>query len=80
MATTRGAPQPDCHRTLSLVLGADLPIEGPLVRFDGQEHGGPLLQTPLKNGRVVCKASTWIRTPLRWSVDSSSFRAARSLD
>jgi hypothetical protein len=38
---------------LSLELGADLPVEGLLVRFHGQEHVVPLLQAPLKNGRVV---------------------------
>ena len=45
-----------CHERdvpFSLELGANLPVEDLLVRFDGQEHVGPLLQAPLKNGRVV---------------------------
>jgi len=65
---------------LSLELGADLAVEGLLVRFDRQEHVGPLLQAPLKNGRVVCRTSAWINTPSRSSLLSSSLRAARSLD
>ena len=72
-----------CHQrdvALALVLTADLPVEGLLVRFDGQEHVGPLLQAPLKNGRVVCKASAWISTLSSSRVLSSSLRAARSLD
>ena len=67
-------------RTLSLELAADLAVEGFLVGFDGQEHVGPLLQAPLKNGRVVCRASAWIRTPSSFRVLSSCLRAARSLD
>ena len=51
---------------LPLELGSDLPGEGFLVRFDVQEHVGPLLQAPLKNGRVVCRASAWISTELDW--------------
>ena len=42
---------------LALELGADLPIEGLLVGFDGQEDVGPLLQAPSKNACVVCSAS-----------------------
>ena len=42
---------------LSLELGADLPVEGLLVGFDGQEDVGPLLQAPSKNACVVCSAS-----------------------
>jgi len=64
---------------LSLEQGADLPVEGLLVRFHGQEHVGPLLQAPLKNGRVVCRASAWISTPSSSRVLSSSLRAARHL-
>jgi hypothetical protein len=37
----------------TLEKGADLQVEGLLVRFDGQEHVGPLLQAPLNNGRCV---------------------------
>lgn len=64
----------------SLELGADLPVERLLVGFDGQEHVGPLLQAPLKNGRVVCRASARISTPSSSRVFSSYLRAARSLD
>ena len=42
---------------LALELGADLPIEGLLVGFDGQDDVGPLLQAPSKNACVVCSAS-----------------------
>jgi len=63
-----------------LELALDLAAEGLLIRFDGQEHVGPLLQAPQKIWRVVCRASAWISTPSRSSVDSSSLRAARSLD
>jgi hypothetical protein len=41
----------------SFKLGADLPVERLLVGFDGQEHVGPLLQSPLKNWPVVCRAT-----------------------
>lgn len=51
-----------------------------LVGFDGQEHVGPLLQAPLKNGRVVCRASAWISLPSRSIVLSSALSAARSLE
>ena len=64
-----------CHErdvALALELGADLSVEGLLVRFDGQEHVGPLLQAPLKNGRVVCRASAWISTPSSSRVLSNS--------
>ena len=66
--------------TLSLQLTADLAVEGLLVGFDGQKDVGPLLQAPLKNGRVVCGASAWISTPSSSRLLSSSLRAARSLD
>jgi hypothetical protein len=42
--------------TLSLELTADLPVEGLLVGFDGQEHVGPLGEAPSKNDCVVCRA------------------------
>ena len=45
----------------SLKLGADLPTERLLVGFDRQEQVGPLLQAPLKNGRVVCRATPSLR-------------------
>jgi hypothetical protein len=41
----------------SLELALDLSMQGLLVGFDGQEQVGALLLTPLKNGRVVCRAS-----------------------
>ncbi len=41
----------------SLELALDLSMQGLLVRFDAQQDVGPLLQAPLKNGRVVCRAS-----------------------
>jgi hypothetical protein len=66
--------------TLSLELTADLPVEGLLVGFDGQEHVGPLGEAPSKNDCVVCSASAWINTPSRSRPLSSSFSAARSLD
>jgi len=50
-------------RRLSLELGTDLPVKGLLVRFHGQQRVDPLLQAPMKNGRVVCRASAWISTP-----------------
>jgi hypothetical protein len=59
--------------TLTLELALDLSMQGLLVRFDGQQDVGPLLQAPLKNGRVVCRASAWISPPSRSSVDSSSY-------
>ena len=65
---------------LALELGADLPIGGLLVGFDGQEDVGPLLQAPSKNACVVCSASAWINAPSRSSVLSSSLRAVRSLE
>ena len=65
---------------LSLELAADLTVEGLLVGLDGQEQVGPLLQAPLKNGRVVCRASAWISLPSRSIVLNSSLSAARSLD
>ncbi len=65
---------------LSLELGADLSVAGLLDRFADQEHVGPLLQAPLKNGRVVCGASAWISTPCSSRVLSSSLSAARSLE
>ena len=65
---------------LSLELAADLTIEPWLVGLDGQDDVGPLLQAPLKNGRVVCRASAWISLPSRSIVLSSSLSAARSLD
>ncbi len=71
-----------CERDLapSLELAADLPVEGLLVRSNGQQELGPLLQAPAKNACVVCSASAWIRTPLRSSVLSSSLSVASSLD
>jgi hypothetical protein len=42
---------------LALKLPADLPVEAPLVGFDGQQEVGPLLQAPAKNACVVCRAS-----------------------
>jgi hypothetical protein len=65
---------------LSLELAADLTVEGLLVGFDGQDDVGPLLQAPLKNGRVVCRASAWISLPSSSIVLNSSLSAARSLD
>ena len=67
--------------TLTLELAADLPVQGLLVALNGQEHVGPLLQAPLKNGRVVCSATpsekasptAWISTPSRSRLDSSSY-------
>jgi hypothetical protein len=41
---------------LSLELGADLPVEGLLVRFHGQEHVGPqgrLKVCPWRAGRAA---------------------------
>ena len=64
----------------SLELTDDLTVEGLLVGFDAQEHVGPLLQAPLKKGRLVCRASAWISLPSRSIVLSSSLSAARSLD
>ena len=64
----------------SLELALNLSMQGLLVGFDGQEQVGALLLAPLKNGRVVCRASAWISTPSISSMDSSSLRAARSLD
>lgn len=66
--------------TLSLVLATDLVVEGFLVRFNCLEHVGALLQAPLEKGRVVCRASGWIRTLSSFRVLSSCLRAARSLD
>ena len=66
----------------SLELGADLTMQHLLVGFDGQEHVGPLIQAPLKNGRVATgqlllfeKASptekaaptAWISTPYEFA-------------
>jgi hypothetical protein len=65
---------------LSLELAADLTVESLLVGFDGQDDVGPLLQAPLKNGRLVCRASAWINLPSSSIVLSNSLRAARSLD
>ena len=65
---------------LSLELAADLTVEGLLVGFDGQDDVGPLLQAPLKNGRLVCRASAWISLPSRSIVLSSALSAARSLE
>ena len=65
---------------LSLELAADLTVEGLLVGFDGQDDVGPLLQAPLKNGRLVCRASAWISLPSSSIVLNSSLSAARSLD
>ncbi len=42
---------------LSLELAADLPVQGLLVGFNGQQEVGPLLQAPAKNACVVCSAS-----------------------
>ena len=64
----------------SLELAADLTVEGLLVGLDGQEQVGPLLQAPLKIGRLVCRASAWISLPSRSIVLNSSLSAARSLD
>lgn len=49
------------NRALSLVLAADLAIDGHLVGFDGQEHDGPRgvdaviseAVAPMKNARLV---------------------------
>jgi len=70
-----------CERDLapSLELAADLPVEGVLVGFNGQQEVGPLIRAPAKNACVVCSASAWIRTPMRSSVLSSSLSAACSL-
>lgn len=65
---------------LALELPADLAVEGLLVRFDGQQEVGPLLQTPEKNACVVCRASAWISTPSRSRPLSSFLSAAFSLD
>ena len=65
---------------LALKLPADLPVEAPLVGFDGQQDVGPLLQAPAKNACVVCRASAWISTPSRSRLLSSSLSAAFSLD
>ena len=65
---------------LALELPADLAVEGLLVRFDGQQEVGPLLQAPTKNACVVCIASAWISTPSRSRPLSSSLSAAFSLD
>jgi len=46
--------------TLSLELGADLPLQGFLVAFDAQEEVGPLLCELLKNALCVWRASAWI--------------------
>jgi hypothetical protein len=48
---------------LALELAADLAVEGLLVRFDGQQDDGPLLQTPEKNACVVWRASAWTTSP-----------------
>ena len=44
-----------CERdlALSLELAADLAVQAPLVGFNGQQEGGPLLQAPAKNACVV---------------------------
>jgi hypothetical protein len=58
--------------TLSLELVVDLPAEDLLVRFEGQQQVGPLLQAPAKDACVVCSASAWINTPSRSRLLSSS--------
>jgi len=65
---------------LSLELAADLAVEPWLVGLDGQDDVGALLEAPLKNGRLVCRASAWISLPSRSIVLSSSLSAARSLE
>lgn len=73
----------DCSErdlALALELPTDLAVEDLLVRFDGQQEVGPLLQAPTKNACVVCRASAWISTPSRTRLLSSSLSAAFSLD
>ncbi len=62
-----------------LELAADLAGQGHFVGFVRQYEVGPLPKAPVKNRCVVCKASAWIRTPLRSSVLSSSLSSAFSL-
>ena len=70
-----------CHKrdvTLSLELGLNLAMQRLLVALDRQEEVGPLLLELPKNGRWVCKASAWIRTPSRSSSPRSCLSTARS--
>lgn len=59
-----------------LDLAADLAVESHLYRFDTQEHDGSLLQAPLKNVRVVCRATQSEKTA--WGDGHIANRSAQS--